>query len=375
MINKMEKYRRDLHQIPEIGFELYKTHEYVKNVLIKLGFKINIYAKTGIVVIKEGKSKETYAYRADMDALLIEEKTNVSFASNHEGKMHACGHDGHTAMLLGFAEYVSKLKDNYYTIMLIFQPAEEGPGGAKIMIKEGIFNNYNIKGIFGLHVAPFINEGIYGLKNGLMLAANAEFEIEIEGVSAHGATPNAGIDTIIAGSNLVVQLNNIVSRFINPINPGVVSVGIIKGGTAKNIISDHTYIAGSVRAFDVETYNTIKNKINDICLGIEKSFNVKVNYRFQDLYPPVNNDETLYNLVNSIVNENEKVFLQPLTFSEDFAFYQKEVPGIFIFIGSRNKENYHPLHSPYFNFNEKILLKGYDLYVKIYEKINADRSL
>src|SRR5690554_1603644 len=262
MVNKMEKYRRDLHQIPEIGFELYKTHEYVKNVLIKLGFKINIYAKTGIVVIKEGKSKETYAYRADMDALLIEEKTNVSFASNHEGKMHACGHDGHTAMLLGFAEYVSKLKDNYYTIMLIFQPAEEGPGGAKIMIEEGIFNNYNIKGIFGLHVAPFINEGIYGLKNGLMLAANAEFEIEIEGVSAHGATPNAGIDTIIAGSNLVVQLNNIVSRFINPINPGVVSVGNIKGGTAKNIISDHTYIAGSVRAFDVETYNTIKNKIN-----------------------------------------------------------------------------------------------------------------
>src|SRR5690554_5691273 len=219
MINKMTKYRQDLHQIPEVGFELHKTHKYVKNILENLGYKINIYAKTGIVVIKEGKTKDTYAFRADMDALLIKEKNDISFISKHDGMMHACGHDGHTAMLLGFAEYISKIKDNYYTIMLIFQPAEEGPGGAKVMIEEGIFNNYNVKGIFGLHLAPDLEENTYGIKKGLMLAANAEFEIEIKGVSAHGATPNVGVDTIIAGSNLVVQLNNIVSRFINPINP------------------------------------------------------------------------------------------------------------------------------------------------------------
>jgi len=374
MLEKMLKYRRDLHEIPEIGFDLPKTHNYVKTVLESLGYKINIYAKTGIVVTKEGKTNETFAFRADMDALLISEKTNVSFKSKHEGFMHACGHDGHTAMLLGFAEYLANIKDNHYTIMLIFQPAEEGPGGAKVMIEEGIFNNYNIKGIFGLHLAPFIDENIYGLKNGLMLAANAEFDIEIEGKSAHGATPNEGIDTIIASSNLVVQLNNIVSRFISPVNPAVLSVGIIKGGTAKNIISDHTYIAGSVRAFDKKTYDLINSKISDICKGIEKSFNVKINYKFKDLYPPVNNDEELFNLVDRTLNKDEKIYLEPLTFSEDFAFYQQVVPGMFIFIGSKNDENYYPLHSPYFNFDEKILLNGYNLYVKIYEQLNDNRS-
>lgn len=373
MLNKMTKYRQDLHQIPEIGFDLPKTHNYVKTVLENLGFKIKVYAKTGIVVVKKGKSNDTYAFRADMDALLINEKTNLSFTSKHDGMMHACGHDGHTAMLLGFAEYVSKLKDNYYTIMLIFQPAEEGPGGAKVMINEGIFNNYNIKGIFGLHLAPFLDENIYGLKSGLMLAANAEFDIEIKGKSAHGATPNEGIDTISAASNLINQLNTIVSRFIKPINPAVISVGIIKGGTAKNIISDYTYIAGTIRAFDKETYNLINKKINDICLGIEKSYNVKINYKFKDLYPPVNNDVTLFNLVDKIIKYNNKIYLEPLTFSEDFAFYQQVVPGMFVFIGSKNEKNYHPLHSPYFNFDEKILLNGLELYIKIYEEINKTR--
>lgn len=372
MEEKLKKYRRELHQIPELSFDLDKTHAYVKEVLINLGYQPKVYAKTGLVVIKKGQSNQTYAFRADMDALPIKEANNISFASLHDGKMHACGHDGHTAMLLGFAEYVSKIDNPLHTIMLIFQPAEEGPGGAKVMIDEGIFKDYIVKGIFGLHLYPGLEEHTIGLKDGLMLAGNGEFEIQITGIAAHGATPNAGKDAILAGANLVTQLNQIVARYTKPMEPAVLTVGLFQGGDAKNIIPSNAKIEGSIRAFNEKTYLTIKKYIKHMSKGTEISYDVDITVNFKDLYPPVINDHKLFKLVDKLITKDKKVLVQAKTFSEDFAFYQEKVPGMFIFIGTKNKELdfINPLHSDKFNFDESVLQTGYDLYTKILNEIN-----
>lgn len=372
-LERLTKIRRDLHQIPEIGFDLEKTYAYVKNELESMGFKPLTYAKTGLVVVIEGLSKEAIAFRADMDGLPVLEGTKVDFESKHVGNMHACGHDGHTTMLLGFAEYLSNMPKPNQTIVLIFQPAEEGPGGASVIIKEGLFKDYNIKEIHGLHLFPGLDEGIVGLKRGPMLARNAEFDFIIHGKSSHGAQPQSGIDAVLAASQFVVLLNQIVSRYIDPLEPAVITTGKIEGGEARNIIANKVKISGTIRAFNDQIFELLKRKMMDAKLSIESFYGVSIDDFIVDYYPAVDNDSALYEEVKASLKDHEIVELKPMMFSEDFAFYQKEVPGVFSFIGTKNvnKDFIHPLHSNFFNFDEKVLLNGLKYFIDIvqYKKI------
>lgn len=367
MIEKMLKYRRDLHQIPELGFDLELTYAYVKEKLESFGYEPKTYAKTGLVAVKEGINKDAVGFRADMDALPIKEDLNIEFKSRFDGRMHACAHDGHTSMLLGFAEYVSKLEMLNQSIVFIFQPAEEGPGGAKVMINEGVLKDYHVKSIFGLHIFPGLDEGKFGIISGPMLAGNAEFDFTVHGYASHGAQPQQGKDAVLAASGLVVGFSQIISKFIDPIEPAVISTGMIHGGDAKNVIANHAHISGTMRAFNKVTFDILKEKMLDTAKAVEIQYGVEVKGKFIDLYPPVNNDHHLYNIVKNVIDKDAVVHIKPYTFSEDFAFYQKHIPGMFTFIGSRNtKKGYiYPLHNERFNFDEKILMNGLNYYIEL----------
>jgi amidohydrolase len=369
---QLKKYRIDLHQIPELGFELHQTNSYLKEKLEEMGYQTISVAKTGIVVYKKGLSDEAIAFRSDMDGLPVHELTNIKYQSKNKNQMHACGHDGHMSMLLGFASYIAKQKDLKKTVVFIFQPAEEGPGGAKVIIEEGIFNKFNIKRIYGIHLYPNLDQGLYGLVNGPMMAQNGEFNLKISGRSAHGAEPHLGRDSILAASELISQFHQIISRNLDPLENAVITVGTIHGGEARNIISKEVYLTGTIRSFNDLTYQQIKTRMHKISQGISLGFDLSVDLDIIDYYPAVINDDTLYQELKNHLNKDEYQLIKPMMFAEDFAFYQRVVPGMFVMLGTKNETKgfTHPLHSCYFNFDESVLTKGVELYTKL-AKING----
>lgn len=358
--------RRDLHQIPEIGFDLFETSNYLYQALTDMGYRPISIAKTGWIVVLEGEMDEAVAFRADMDGLPVTEQTNTDYTSRHEGKMHACGHDGHMTMLLGLAKELigKKLKKR---VVLIFQPAEEAPGGARIIVESGIFAQYKITSIFGIHLYPGLTSGKFGVIDGEMLAQNAEFDVFIQGKSAHGAQPHLGNDAIVAASALVGAYHTIVSRDIDPLLTAVVTVGTIFGGEARNIIPKQVQLSGTIRSFKENVDQTIKQRMKQIEEGISIAYNVKISSEVRDYYPPVINDSSLYRLVSEMLMPDETEPLLPLMFAEDFAFYQRATRGMFVMLGTQDqKQGYiHPLHSCYFDFDEDVLLKGIDYYLRI----------
>ena len=370
--DQLKIHRQTLHQIPEIAFDLFKTHAYVKKTLESYGYETETVAQTGLIAIKKGKSLETIAFRSDMDALNVLEKTEVLLPSTHVGKMHACGHDGHMSMLLGFAQMVSEKSDLNKNIMFVFQPAEEGPGGAKHIIETGIFKKYHVQSIFGIHLYPDLEEGLIGLVDGPMMAQNGEFDVIIQGQSAHGAQPHKGQDAITATAQLITQYQHIVSRFLNPLIPAVVTVGTIEGGEARNIIAQTVKLSGTIRTFDPSIYKQIKTSLQQINQSVEVGFNVQVDMDLRDYYPPVINDHDLFEHVKSILEPKAYQMIPPMMFAEDFAFYQQVMPGFFMMLGTRNERlGYtHPLHSCYFNFKEDVLVKGVNLYDQIARSLN-----
>lgn len=367
MNDKLKQYRTDLHQIPELAFDLFKTHAYVKKQLESMGYQTETVAKTGLIAVKHGQRQDAIAFRSDMDALPVTEMTKQSHPSLHPGKMHACGHDGHMAMLLGFAELVSKIKTLLKTIVFIFQPAEEGPGGAKVIIEEGIFEKYKIEKIFGIHLYPDLEEGKFGLANGPMMAQNGEFNITIKGQSAHGAQPHLGHDAILATGALISQYHTIISRYIDPLEQAVITIGTVHGGEARNIIAQEVKLTGTIRSFNRHVYGQLKQKMRDMDRGIEKSYDVQITNDIIDYYPPVINDSTLFERVKNHLNSRQYEIIKPMMFAEDFAFYQEKVPGLFVMLGTKNiqKNFIHPLHSCYFDFDESVLIKGVELYQSI----------
>jgi amidohydrolase len=360
-------HRNKLHQIPELGFDLFKTSTYVKNQLETFGYQVEVMAKTGLVAVKKGRINDAIAFRSDMDALPVKEQSNFICPSIHGGQMHACGHDGHMAILLGFAEYVSRLDLLDLSVVFVFQPAEEGPGGAKIMIEEGLIEKYHIKEIYGIHLYPQLKEGIYGIKSGPLMARNGEFDIKVLGKSSHGAEPHHGIDSIVASSELVLHIQSIVSRMIDPLEPIVVTIGTISGGEARNIISKEVHMSGTIRTFNDDVYEQIKKKLHSIVLGTELTSNAKIELVIRDYYPPVINDQKLYDRLMSALDQSAYQMIKPMMLAEDFAFYQKKVPGLFVMLGTKNDELgfNHPLHSAYFDFDTTVLFKGVALYIQI----------
>ena len=366
MIERLIKYRKDLHQIPEISFDLFKTSAYIKKELESMGYEIYQTAFTGWIAYKKGKKETSIAFRSDMDALPVLEKSDYPYPSTHLGKMHACGHDGHMAMLLGFAYYLKDQTLINDSIVLIFQPAEEYPGGAKVIIEEGFLDKFKVKKIFGIHLYPNLKEGVYGLVKGPMMARNLEFNIKISGKSAHGASPHDGNDAILASSHIISQLHTIISRNVDPFEQGVITVGTVQGGEARNIIAQDVEITGTMRAFKNEVFYLMKKRVEDIISGIKLSFQVEISSDLMELYPVVNNDADIVEFIEKHLDDNYE-YIKPLMASEDFAFYQEKVPGMFTMLGTRNEEKgyVHPLHSCYFNFKDEVLARGVELYITI----------
>jgi amidohydrolase len=382
LMNKVIAWRHNLHQNPELSNREYKTSKKVATHLRSLGIKVETkIAYTGVVgLIEGGLPGPTIALRADMDALPVEEKTGLPFASKERatylgqsvGVMHACGHDAHVAILMGVAEFLAKNKaDIKGNIMLIFQPAEEGPpegenGGAKMMLEEGIFERYNPEVIFGLHVGNGPH-GYVGLTPGPAMAAASAYRIKIKGVQAHGSRPWDSIDPIMATSQLIEGLNTIVSRRINIINnPAVVSVGIVKAGTRNNIIPEDSEIMGTIRTFDPKLRAQIYDEIRQIAAGVAVGTGAEIDVEFDvgGFYPVTFNNEDLVERLSPTLREatDNKFYINnsPSTGAEDFSFFSQEIPGMYFWLGVNAPGVMEAAgnHSPYFVVDDGALDEG-----------------
>lgn len=357
LIDQLKNNRSILHQIPEIGRKEFKTAKYIRDFLDKLDVEYKTYLETATVGIIKGKNpSKTIAFRSDIDGL----------TTDHDVK-HLCGHDGHMSILLGLIHYLvdnkETLNDN---IVFIFQPAEEGPGGAEALVDLGVLKEYSVDEIYGLHIYPEIPEGKVGIRSGYFLAQSGEFDIRITAKSAHGAMPQDGIDAIVVASNLINSLQTIVSRNISPIDNVVITVGKMEAGTIRNIVAENANLEGTMRTFNPDTYNKMTERMRQICRGYESVYDCKVELVIRDSYIAVKNHKGLYDEFVKIIG-SDIIELDPLMIAEDFSYYQREVPGLFFMLGSRNEEKgfVNGLHNINFNFDDKILLNALDIYLKL----------
>ena len=369
--------RRTIHMHPELSFEEVETSRLVSEWLERFGLQVNKgLAKTGVVGVLKGKKPgKTVAIRADMDALPIEEATQVPYASKIKGKMHACGHDAHVVILLGVAKFFSSVKDQVKgNIKWIFQPAEEGGGGGKIMVEEGVLENPKVDAIFGTHVYPQLPIGKVGICEGKALAAADRFTIKIIGKGGHAASPHLAKDPVLAAGHLITQLHSIVSRNINPLDSGVITISKVSGGTAFNIIPDEVELLGTVRSLNSGVREELKLRIEQIIQGTIRSFGMDYRFDFEYGYPVLVNDREMIKLVASACSRgigNEKVeVLEPSMGAEDFAYYLGKVPGAFFRLGTRNEKKgiIHPYHSSLFDIDEEVLPFGVEMFVRIIDQ-------
>ncbi len=364
--------RRDFHKHPELSFKEFRTSKIVAEKLKNFGIetKKNI-GKTGVVGILKGeKNGPTIALRADMDALPIQETNDISYKSVNKGIMHACGHDAHTAMLLGAAEALSKMRHEIKgEIRFIFQPAEEGFGGAKYMIKDGAIDN--VDEIYGMHVWNYQKSGTVGVQSGPVMAAADIFTIEINGIGGHGAAPQGTVDSIVVASHLIQSLQTIVSRNTNPLESTVVTVGQINGGYNFNIIADKVILNGTARSYTKNNKTIIKKRMKEIINGVEKMYNAKIKLNYKDGYPPLINDEmaskNVSNAATKIVGSNViKPYLS--MGGEDFSYYTNKIPGCFFFLGTSPKDRppmSTPQHCSHFDIDEEAMLIGSSIFVEL----------
>lgn len=375
---KLVEWRRRFHKYPELSFQENLTADFVAQKLTEWGIKHRTQvAKTGIVAtIESNHPGKVLAIRADMDALPIQEENEVSYRSQHDGIMHACGHDGHTAIALGTAYYLAQNKDKFQgTVKIIFQPAEEGPGGAKPMIEEGALKNPDVDAIIGLHLWNNLPLDTIGVRDGALMAAVECFKCKILGRGGHGAIPQQTVDSIVVGSQIVNALQTIVSRNISPLDSAVVTVGEFQGGTALNVIADTVKMSGTVRYFNPKLEGFINKRIEEIISGICQSYGAKYELDYWQLYPPLINNSRMAELVKSAALEVVKTPLGVVPEcqtmgGEDMSFFLQEVPGCYFFLGSANPEKGldFPHHHPRFNFDENVLGMGVEIFVRCIEK-------
>jgi len=375
MQNHLTQFRQDLHQIPETSFTEFKTQKYLKNALQNMGYQPVEVAGTGLYVYIDNHNFETIAFRTDIDGLPLQEENNIPFKSTHNGYMHACGHDGHMAMMLGVADYLKDKQDQLdKNVLLLFQPAEESTGGAKIIVDTGIFKTFNVQAIFGIHLYPDIEQGTLASKPLEFMAMVNEVDVEIVGKSAHGAMPHMGIDANIILSSLLLDFQTIQSRMISPIEPTILTFGKITGGNVRNQISDYAKMEGTVRSFSTTTHKKLIDMMNHFARQKEDLYNCKITVTIKDGYPPVINNDNLYKMFTEAIKDLPyHEFKQPVMIAEDFAFYQQEVPGVFFFLGTKNEQLgfTKSLHHPEFNFNEDVLQIGVLAYQKLLFKLGV----
>jgi amidohydrolase len=377
---QLVEWRRRLHQQPELGFQEKLTAEFVSQKLQKWGIEHQTgIAETGIVAtIKGGKidSGKVLAIRADMDALPIQELNEVPYKSQHDGVMHACGHDGHTAIALGTAYYLQSNRQNFAgTVKIIFQPAEEGPGGAKPMISAGVLKNPDVDAIIGLHLWNNLPLGTVGVRAGALMAAVECFKCTILGKGGHGAMPHQTIDSIVVAAQIVNALQTIVSRNVDPIDSAVVTVGELHAGTKLNIIPDTARMSGTIRYFKPDLKGFFQKRIEQIIAGVCQSHGASYDLEYWELYPPTINDAGMAEFVRS---QAEQVIETPLGVvpecqtmgGEDMSYFLQAVPGCYFFLGSANpaKDLAYPHHHPRFDFDETALPMGVEIFVRCVEK-------
>ena len=364
--------RRDIHKHPELSFQEYRTSELVAKQLDSFGLEVesNI-GKTGVVGTLQGNlSGKTIAFRADMDALPIQETNDISYKSINDGVMHACGHDAHTAMLLGAAKVLSQYKHKIHGIIkFIFQPAEEGYGGAQFMIDDGAIDN--VDEIYALHVWNYQESGTVGVKSGPVMAAADMFTITIKGIGGHGAAPQGTVDCVVVASYFIQAIQSIISRNTNPLDSTVITIGQINGGYNFNIIADTIVLKGTTRAYTETNRNLIKSRLNEIINATEIMFGAKIILDYKDGYPPVINDIKITNNVYQIAQKvaGNKVISPYLSMGgEDFSYFSNKIPGCFFFLGTSPKDREPmstPQHCSHFDIDEDAMLIGSSIFVEL----------
>ncbi len=372
MKDKLIEMRRHFHTIPEIAFEEIETSSFVAETLSELEIDVKTgIAKTGVVGVLKGSGEKTIALRADMDALPITEENDVDYKSKHKGTMHACGHDAHMSMLLGAAMILSEMKDEVQgKVRFIFQPSEESlPGGAKTMIKEGVLDS--VDAIFGIHVDPTLETGKIGYKSGPFFAFTSEFTILLHGKGGHAAIPDLSIDPIVMASDVIQELQMISSRWMSPLEPVIVTIGSIHGGTNFNIIPESIELKGTLRLMNMDLVDEAVGKIEGILKGITGIYGGSYQFDFVKGYPVLLNDRAFTQFVSGVVkdffgDEHAVELEQPLMGGEDFAYYLDKVPGAFVRLGTgnRGKKTTFPWHHSRFNIDEDALPYGTALFVK-----------
>jgi len=372
---EMTALRHDLHQHPETAFQEHRTAALVASKLREFGVD-EVHegiARTGVVgTIRAGTGTRAIALRADMDALALEEKNDLPYRSCHEGRMHACGHDGHTAMLLGAARYLAESRNFDGAVHLIFQPAEEAAGGGRVMVEEGLFERFPAEAVFGLHNRPGLPPGRFAIRPGPIMAGMDYFDLAITGRGAHSARPETGIDAVVTAAHIVVALQTIVSRNIGALDSAVVSVTQIHGGDAYNVIPEDVMLKGTVRAYRPDLLARLEQAMRRIAEGVAASLGASARLDYHKGYPPLVNhpDETRWaaDVASEIAGEaGVDREGEPIMASEDFAFMLERTPGAFIFLGNGEGEGGCELHNPRYNFNDDILPVGASYFARLVE--------
>ncbi len=379
---ELQEIRRDLHAHPELCYEEQRTADVVAAKLTEWGIPIvRGLGVTGVVgIVKNGTSNRAIGLRADMDALPMQEINGFAHASRHPGKMHACGHDGHTAMLLGAAQHLAQHRNFDGTVYLIFQPAEEGGGGARRMMDEGLFEQFPMDAVYGMHNWPGISEGHFGVVAGPMMASSNEFRVSVRGKGAHAAQPHRGIDPVMVAVQIAQAWQTIVSREKNPLESAVLSITQIHAGSATNVIPDEAELVGTVRTFSYEVLDLIQRRMEEIATGVAAAFNASVDFNFKRNYPPLINhpEQTAFAVeaMRAVVGADRvDTKVEPTMGAEDFAFMLQEKPGCYVFLG--NGDGAHragghglgpcQLHNTSYDFNDNLLPIGASYWVRLVE--------
>ena len=372
---EMTAWRRDIHAHPELGFQENRTADLVAAKLKEFGVEVHRgIGKTGVVgVLRSGSSPRSVGLRADMDALPIEEENSFAHRSIHPGRMHACGHDGHTTMLLGAAKYLAATRRFDGVVNFIFQPAEEGIGGAKAMVEDGLFKRFPCDAIFGMHNRPGMPLGRFAVRSGAMMAGGAFFDIDIEGRGSHGARPEAGIDSVLVASHITTALQSIVARNVRPVDTAVLSVTQIHSGDAYNVIPQTARLSGTVRAFSNEVMSLIGRNIARVAEGVAAGFGAKAKTDFRPIFAPLINDPREADYAAGICAEiagADAVRRDPalIMASEDFSYMLNEVRGCYINIGNGDGEGACEVHNPSYDFNDEALPYGAGFFARLVER-------
>ncbi|MCP4329308.1 MAG: amidohydrolase [Alphaproteobacteria bacterium] len=369
----MTRWRRDLHSHPETAFEEHRTSEFVGQLLGEFGLEVTRgLAGTGVVGTLKGNrpGNRAIALRADMDALHIEERTGLDYRSRNEGRMHACGHDGHTTMLLGAVKCLAADPDFGGTLHFIFQPAEENEGGARVMVEDGLFERFPVEAVYGMHNWPGLEVGRFAVRNGPIMAASDMFEIIVKGSGSHAAMPHLGVDSVLVAAEVVGALQSIVSRNLHPIDSGVVTVTQIHGGDTWNVIPDRIILRGTTRAFKPHVRDAIEPAIRRTVAGICGAYDAEFEITYDRRYPPTVNspDETAIAIdaaIETVGVEMVETDVEPTMGAEDFAFMLQEKPGCYIFVGNGSDAGGKRLHSPHYDFNDETLTVGASYWINL----------